>query len=121
MAHPLSHEKDDAGFYKLARREQVIEGEMLQVVLEAEGTIVDVALTEAEGQLYAFRDVCPHSAFPLSVGYIEGTKLECVGHGWVFDLKTGKALYPPVPKRMVFYELRQDDEDDIWVKVDPLF
>ena len=116
----LSHEKNEAGFYKLARREQVKPAEMLQVVLEAGGTIVDVALTEADGKLYAFRDVCPHAAFPLSVGYIEGTRLECAGHGWQFDLRSGKAVYPPIRKTLVLYEVHQDG-DDIWVKVDPLF
>ncbi len=116
----MSHEKDEAGFYKLARLEEVNEGEMLQVVLEETNTTVDVAITRAEGQLYAFRDICPHMAFPLSIGRIEGTILECVGHGWQFDLKSGQAVYPPIRKKMVFYEIRQDGED-VWVKVEPLF
>lgn len=116
----MTHEKDAAGFYKLAQLAQITEGEMLQVVLEDEGETVDVALTRAKGQLYAFRDICPHMAFPLSVGYIKGTVLECVGHGWQFDLATGKTLYPPVRKNMVFYEWRLEGED-VWVKVEPLF
>ncbi|HEX2913806.1 MAG TPA: Rieske (2Fe-2S) protein [Chloroflexia bacterium] len=116
----MTHDKDEAGFYRLARLEEVPEGEMLQVPMEDEGTAIEVALTKIEGKIYAFRDICPHMAFPLSIGIIRGKTLECVGHGWEFNLDTGKAIYPPVRKNMVLYQTRIEG-DDIWVKVDPLF
>ncbi len=116
----VSHDKDTAGFYRLARQADVPEGEMVQIEMEDSGTAVEVALARVNGQLYAFRDICPHQAFPLSVGHLNGTKLECVGHGWQFDLESGKAIYPPIRKTMVLYQTRLDG-DDIWVKVDPLF
>ncbi len=116
----MSHEKDNQGFYRLARQTDVPEGEMFQVPMEDQGIEVEVGLLRTAGKLYAFRDICPHQAFPLSVGHVRGNTLECVGHGWQFDLNTGKAIYPPVRKSMTFYQLREEGED-IWVKVDPLF
>lgn len=115
-----THEKDSAGFYRLAQLDDIPEDDMLQVPMEDEGVELEVALTRVEGELYAFRDVCPHMAFPLSVGYLEGTKLHCVGHAWTFDLKTGKALIPPIKKGLKLYETRLDG-NAVWVKVDPLF
>ncbi len=115
-----SHEKDEAGFYKVARLEDVKEGEMIQVPVEDSGEQVEVALTLLDGKLIAFRDICPHMAFPLSIGQIQGNLLICAGHLWRFDLHTGKTLYPPVRKNMVLYEYRLEDQD-IWVKIDPFF
>ena len=116
-----SHEKDEAGFYKVARLQELAKGEMLQVPVEDDGSQVEVALTILEdGRLIAFRDVCPHMAFPLSIGRLKGNTLECAGHLWKFDVTTGKTLYPPIRKNMVLFEVRVDS-DDIWVKIDPFF
>lgn len=118
---PLKPERDGDGFYKLAKLANVPDdGTMLQVEMEDAGVGVEVALARVDGKLYAFRDICPHMAFPLSVGYIEGEKLTCVGHGWEFNLKSGKTTYPPVRKGLTLYENRVDGED-VWVKVDPLY
>jgi nitrite reductase/ring-hydroxylating ferredoxin subunit len=116
-----THPKDADGFYQLAQLDQVPQDDMLQVFMEDDGVEVDIALTRVEGHLYAFRDICPHMAFPLSVGYIEGTKLTCVGHAWTFDLKSGRALMPPIKKSLMLYETRLDGQNNVWVKVDPLF
>ena len=116
----MTHPKDDKGYYKLARQSELPDGEILQVPMEDQGVDVEVGLVRSEGKLYAFRDICPHQAFPLSVGHLRGRVLECVGHGWQFDLRTGRAVYPPVRKSMTFYDVREDG-DDIWVRVDPLF
>ncbi len=93
---------------------------MLQVPVEDSGEQVEVGLTRIDGQLYAFRDICPHMAFPLSVGRIKGTTLICAGHLWQFDITTGKPIYPPIRKNMVKFEVRVDGED-VWVKIDPFF
>lgn len=117
----LKPEKDSAGYYKLAKLADVPDdGTMLQVEMEDQGIGVEVALAKVGGQLYTFRDLCPHMAFPLSVGRIKGETLECIGHGWCFNLPSGKATYPPVRKTLTLYENRVEGED-VWVKVDPLF
>lgn len=114
-------EKNSEGYYKLAKLADVPDdGSMLQVEMEDEGVALEVALAKVNGKLYTFRDLCPHMAFPLSVGFIKDETLECVGHGWRFNLASGKATYPPVRKGLVLYENRVEG-DDVWVKVDPLF
>lgn len=115
-----THEKDSAGFYRLAQLDQIPDEDMLQVAMEDDGVELEVAITMVDGHLYAFRDICPHMAFPLSIGYLEGTQLHCVGHAWTFDLKTGKAIMPPIKKGLVLYETRLEGSE-VWVKVAPLF
>ncbi len=118
-----SHEKNAEGFYRLTTLDtlaEVDEGGILSIPVQEDNDQVEVGLVQVEGQIYAFRDICPHMAFPLSVGRVRGKILECAGHGWEFDVTTGKTIYPPVRKNMIRYELRLE-EGYIWVKIDPFF
>lgn len=107
-------EKDSEGYLKLANLEDIAPGEVIQIYLEQEDWEVGIA-NDGE-QIYAFRDVCPHQAFPLSVGRLNGCKMVCAGHNWEFDLKTGQAVLPPIRKRLELYPVKIDG-NDIWVKV----
>ncbi len=49
---------------------------------------------DREGRPFAFRDICPHRAMPLSFGRFDGARLECCYHGWQFDM-TGKCRHIP--------------------------
>jgi len=40
---------------------------------------------DADGQVFALRDVCPHRGMPLSEGRFDGREVECCYHGWRFD------------------------------------
>lgn len=40
---------------------------------------------QADGQLFALRDFCPHRGVPLSYGRFDGREVECCYHGWRFD------------------------------------
>lgn len=53
-----------------------------------------VVIRTAEG-VSAFEDVCPHAFWPLSEGEIFDGVLECPGHGWEFDLTSGRCLNAP--------------------------
>lgn len=44
-----------------------------------------------QGTWYALKDICPHAGVPLSRGPVEDGKVMCIGHGWMFDLKSGEA------------------------------
>ena len=50
---------------------------------------------DAAGKAFALRDVCPHRAFPLSLGRYDGDTLECAYHGWRFDAHTGQCRLVP--------------------------
>jgi nitrite reductase/ring-hydroxylating ferredoxin subunit len=108
---------DFEGYVKLTEVEQVSLGEMIQVNLVWKGLEEEIALANTGDQIYAFRDICPHMNYPLSIGTLQGTRLECRGHGWLFELKDGKAIMPPIRKTLDRYQVKVVD-GAIWVKLD---
>lgn len=53
-----------------------------------------VVVRRADG-VSAFYDSCPHAQWRLSDGYLNGSLLECPGHGWQFEVSTGECLEVP--------------------------
>jgi nitrite reductase/ring-hydroxylating ferredoxin subunit len=45
--------------------------------------------------IQAFVDRCPHAQWPLSEGELKDGLLQCIGHGWEFDVLTGQCLTVP--------------------------
>jgi nitrite reductase/ring-hydroxylating ferredoxin subunit len=62
--------------------------------VECAGT--SIVLVRSNGSVRAFLDSCPHAQWPLSHGELQDGILQCVGHGWQFDVHTGKCLTVPV-------------------------
>jgi nitrite reductase/ring-hydroxylating ferredoxin subunit len=50
-----------------------------------------VAVFNIEGRFYAIDDLCPHVAERLSQGHVDGCIVSCPGHGWRFDVRTGRS------------------------------
>ena len=87
-------------------------GELRAITL-SNGT--PVCIGNAEGLLFAVRDECPHSAFPLSQGQLlPGAKLECGWHGAQFDCRTGAVLEGPAEDPLVRFDVRAES-GGIWV------
>lgn len=59
------------------------------------GVTWPVIVTRVAGELYAVPGVCPHEDVALADGELEGTLLRCPGHGYVFDLRTGRCRHEP--------------------------
>jgi nitrite reductase (NADH) small subunit len=55
----------------------------------------DLALHNVGGTLHCTSNVCPHQGRPLAGGILEGTRLTCPWHAWVFDVTTGQAPWNP--------------------------
>jgi nitrite reductase (NADH) small subunit len=52
----------------------------------------DVAVfRNAEDEVFALRDRCPHKGGPLSQGIVHGTSVTCPLHNWVIGLDSGNA------------------------------
>lgn len=49
---------------------------------------------QADGVVFALRDICPHRGIPLSCGRFDGHEVECCYHGWRFDA-TGHCTHIP--------------------------
>lgn len=63
------------------------------VQVEHAGT--QLVVVRAKGKVFAFHDKCPHAFWPLSEGTVRDSVLECAGHGWEFDLESGRCLSTP--------------------------
>lgn len=71
-----------------------------------------VAVARANGELFAFSDICTHSRCNLSDGgEIVGTVIECECHGSRFDMKTGDVKQGPATQPIPVFEVRDQDGD----------
>ncbi len=64
---------------------------------DLEGVEVDghkLILVNVDGEVRAYRDRCPHQAWPLSDGDLEDEVLTCTNHLWEFDALTGAGINP---------------------------
>jgi nitrite reductase (NADH) small subunit len=63
-----------------------------RVVKSAHG---DVAVfRNADDEVFALLDKCPHKGGPLSQGIVFGRKVACPLHGWNIELADGNAVAP---------------------------
>lgn len=57
----------------------------------------DIAIfRNAENEVFALHDKCPHKNGPLSQGIVHGRKVTCPLHGWNIGLDDGQAVAPDV-------------------------
>lgn len=78
--------------YELAcSLDDVWEGEMKEVTVG--GTTVLVVHADG-GHVAAFSPWCPHQAYPLVKGEVDGRLLVCSAHSWEFDVVSGRGVNP---------------------------
>ena len=75
-----------------------------------------IVLANVNGDIYALEDRCSHQEFPLSDGELEGAELECIYHGAMFDVCTGKATQLPATQPVKTYEVDVRG-DEIYVQI----
>ena len=76
-----------------------------------------IALANVGGTTYAFGDVCRHEGGPLSAGVLIGDTVTCPWHGWTYNVRTGKAIVPPVGIRIPTYTARVEGQE-VFVEID---
>ena len=54
-----------------------------------------ILLVNLNGTFYAIGNICTHMGCPLSKGTLKDENIECVCHGSMFDIKTGKVIRGP--------------------------
>lgn len=65
-----------------------------RVVKSAHGNIA--VFRNADDEVFALLDKCPHKGGPLSQGIVFGRKVACPLHGWNIGLDDGNAVAPDV-------------------------
>ena len=65
-----------------------------------------VAVTVADGEVYAFDDACTHAQCSLAGGEVEGRSVVCPCHLGAFDIATGAVLSGPPRRALRSYPAR---------------
>ena len=104
---------DEEGWVKAANRANLAEGEVLGVIVSGK----EIALYDLDGEVFATDDICTHAYAKLSDGWLDKGEIECPLHAGRFDVKTGKALCPPVTEDVKTYPVRIAGEE-IQIKLD---
>jgi nitrite reductase/ring-hydroxylating ferredoxin subunit len=68
-----------------------------------------VLLVNLKGEFFAIGNICTHMGCPLSKGTLKGETVECVCHGSMFDLKTGKVVRGPADKAEPKHEVKVEN------------
>jgi len=84
-----------------------------RVVNSARGDIA--VFRNAEGEVFALADRCPHKGGPLSQGIVFGRRVACPLHNWVIQLEDGCAAAPD-EGCAGHYEVKVE-EDQVFIKI----
>ena len=71
----------------------VVDGELR--AFRVDGVTWPVIVTRVDGELFAAPGVCPHEDVELGDGELDGATVTCPGHGYMFDLRTGRCRHDP--------------------------
>jgi nitrite reductase/ring-hydroxylating ferredoxin subunit len=83
-------------------------------LVEAEGT--RLVLVRVGDDVHALGDTCSHKGGPLSGGKLSGTRLACPWHGWMYDVRTGRCVFPARGGAVPSYPVRVE-QDVVWVEL----
>ena len=89
----------------------VVDGELRAFAVA--GVTWPVIVTRVDGALVAVPGVCPHEDVALWDGDLRGHAIVCPGHGYQFDLRTGRCKHDP-GLELRRYPITQIG-DELWV------
>jgi naphthalene 1,2-dioxygenase system ferredoxin subunit len=93
---------DEAEWVTVAQLADVGEGEVLGVEIGDKS----IALYNLDSEIFATDNICTHAFALLSDGWLDGDCIECPLHAGRFEVRTGKALGPPVDEDIKVYPVR---------------
>jgi nitrite reductase/ring-hydroxylating ferredoxin subunit len=82
---------------RVCRREEVPEGALAAFAVP--GAAWPVLVTALGDEVIAVAGVCPHEDVALAGGRLEGGAVVCPGHGYRFDLRSGRCHHPALALR----------------------
>ena len=83
--------------------------------VDVPGLAWPVLVVNLDGELIVTAGVCPHEDVDLTGGELDGAELTCPGHGYQFDLRTGRCAHDA---RLVLPRYRVTIVGgDVWIDV----
>jgi nitrite reductase (NADH) small subunit len=97
---------EDRGPVRVGSAADFPEGSAVPVTLGARRIVI----YRHQGVLHAVKDICPHMGEPLHRLPPGDGEAVCLGHGWRFDLETGRCVRGDPEARVAVYpvEVRGD-------------
>ena len=108
----MAEEATVAAWVKVAELDRCPPGNLLGV----EVGNVSIVLANVDGDVYALKDRCSHQDYPLSDGELEENQLECMYHGAIFDVCTGRATQLPAIRPVTSFAVEVRDQE-IFVQI----
>jgi len=99
-------------WHRVAGKDEIAPDEPKKVTVGSE----EIALFRVDGEIFATHNICTHAYASLADGFQEGGEIECPLHEGRFDVKTGKALCPPVSEGLKIFAVKVEG-DDVFVQV----
>jgi nitrite reductase/ring-hydroxylating ferredoxin subunit len=78
---------------RACRLDEVVDGELRAFAVPE--VTWPVIVTRVDGELFACPGVCPHEDVALVTGELVGETVQCPGHGYLFELRTGRCRHDP--------------------------
>lgn len=66
-------------------------------------------IANVDGRYHALDGLCEHAGAPLAEGKLDGCRLTCPLHGWVYDVTDGRIVSPALNRRTRSYAVRVTD------------
>ncbi len=83
--------RDEDGYWETEiSAEAVTENNMTTATVDKTKLI----LTRLDDTIIAFSRTCPHAAADLGKGTLHRGRVSCPDHGWKFDIRSGRILWP---------------------------
>lgn len=104
--------EDVGGYVRVGPVEEIPVGTMKMYKIGR----TQVTVANVRGKFYAFNNICLHRAGPLVEGRLLGNKVTCSWHAWMYDITTGKVMFPRDEERCLdTYPVKVEDEA-VWVE-----
>lgn len=98
---------------RIATTDAIADDDMIAVEIEGR----QIAVYHVGDAFHATANICTHAYALLTDGFLDECIIECPLHAGRFDIRTGKALGPPVNRDLKVYRLKVEG-DDILVELD---
>ena len=103
----MAEEPHDDAYEVVATTADVPPGTIKRVAYRSEA----VALVCHGDRYYALANTCAHQRISLSMGRLFKGRLVCPGHAWMYDLDTGRVVFPyNLDARVGCYDVRVEGE-----------